>query len=210
PLAAGYGYAMGTAQRRRGWGHLLVAGGFFAIAGIDFGGFAGAVKYTMFMSGVDPRDEAADYLKDVAKNGDVGFVKAPWFWSAPLIPDAGLNRGQLRQIYQEVAQSEHPKVVQFFPPDGSLPIDWDPRLVTDSKPDYIVFSSFEANDEERLSNSTDLDPATKADVDRYKAFIPELQKAYTMKNVFGGQVPEIHDLMYIRPTLWVWKRKDLR
>ncbi|HVT12372.1 MAG TPA: glycosyltransferase family 39 protein [Fimbriimonadaceae bacterium] len=210
PLAAGFGYAMGTARRRGGWGHLLVAGGFFAIAGIDFGGFAGAIKYSLFMSGEDPRDEAARYLMDVAKDGTVGFVKAPWFWSAPLIPDAGLNRGQLRQIYREMDQSEHPKVVQFRPPDGSMPIDWDPRLVTETKPDYIVFSSFEANDEDRLKDASGLDAATQADVDRYKAFIPELQKAYILKNVFGGQVPEIHDLMYIRPTLWVWKRKDPR
>lgn len=209
PLAAGFGYAMGTAQRRRGWGHIAVAGGIFALAGLDFGGLAGSVKYTLFMSGIDPRDEAARYLQEQAKNGAVGFVKAPWFWSAALIPDAGLNRGQMKTIYQEVAQSEHPKVVQYFPPDGSLPIDWDPRLVTEMKPDFIVFSSFEANDEERLVGSASLDPATQADVDRYKVFIPELQKRYKLWNVFGGQVPQIHDLMYIRPTLWVWKRKDL-
>jgi hypothetical protein len=212
PLAAGYGYAMGTARRKGGWGHAAVAGGFVAIAGLDLmGGLVGAARYSQWMSATDPRDECATYLQGIAANGTVGFVKDPWFYSPPLIPDGGLNRGQLPFIFEELDHSQHPKVVRYRPLDGD-PLDWDPRLVTESKPDYIVYSSFEFNDEDRLQNVSGLDPDTQGRVDRFKQFMTMLDQAYEPATWFGGGglMPPTHDLMYIRPTLWVWKRKGLR
>jgi hypothetical protein len=214
PLAVAYGYGMGTAFRRKGRaGHTLAVLGVFALTGnpfIDFGGLIGGVHYTHLMSARDPRDESAIYLQQVAAQGTVGLVKDPWFWSPALIPDAGLNRGQLKQIYSELAETQHPKVIRYLPTDGSPPMDWDLRLITESKPDYIVFSSFEAADEIRLTEVSNLDSDTQGLVDRYKAFITELEKDYVGVSAFGGMVPEIHDLMYIRPTVWVWKRKGLK
>jgi hypothetical protein len=205
---------MGTAFRkktRRGFG--FAALGVFALTGNPFcdpfGGLIGAAHNTYLMVAQDPRDEAARYLKRAAPNGSVGIVKDPWFYTPPLIPDAGLNRGQLKTIYEELAQSNHPKLVRFMPADGSAPIDWDLRLLTDAKPDYVVISSFEANDEARLTQVQGLDPGVQSLVDHYKAFIDELPKRYGRAVPFGGQMPEVHDLMYIRPTLWIWKRNDL-
>lgn len=215
PLCVGYGYAMGTAFRsktRRGLA--LTAVGVFALTGnpfFDFGGFIGAARYTFFMGGPDPRDEAAAYLRTVAPQGSVGIVKDPWFWTPPLIKDAGLPRSSMKIIYSEVAESEHPRVLRYLPGGGlEGRQDWDSRLLTDLKPDYVVFSSFEAIDEERLRHVSNLDPGTQSLVQSYEAFMTRLQKEYTQVNVFGGLVPEIHDLMYIRPTVWIWKRNGTR
>jgi 4-amino-4-deoxy-L-arabinose transferase-like glycosyltransferase len=209
PLAIGYGYAMGAARRRQGWGHFAVAGGIIGLGGLDFGGLAGAVRYTQFMTIKDPRDEAAEYLRQVAPNGTVGIVKDPWFWSPPLIPDANLHREDLSAVYDEVIASEHPKVLRYLP-SGERRMDWDVRLLTQAKPDYVVFSSFESDDEERLSRAKGLDPGTQSAVDHFLAFRSELLSQYRLARPFGDLGPPIHDLMYIRPRLWVWKRKDLK
>lgn len=214
PLAVGYGYAMGSAFRLRTRPSLgLAAIGVFALTGTpfgDFGGLIGGLKYTQFMTWTDPRDEVAEYLTQSAPNASVGFVDDPWFYSPALIPDAGLNRGQLKTIYEEVAASEHPKVVRYVPAEGfDRRVDWDVRLLTEIKPDYVVFSSFEYDDVNRLSQLAGLEPGVQSIVDNYKAFMPELQKRYRCLPQFGGGTPPIHDLMYIRPTLWVWKRNDL-
>jgi 4-amino-4-deoxy-L-arabinose transferase-like glycosyltransferase len=209
PLAVGYGYAMGAGRRRQGWGHAVVAAGIIGLGGLDFGGLAGAVRYTQFMTIQDPRDQAADYLRDVAKNGTVGFVKDPWFWSPPLIPDANLHREDLSAVYDQLLASEHPRVLRYLP-RGEPRIDWDVRLLTEAQPDYVVFSSFEYDDEERISKMKDLDPGTQSVINHFLDFQNELVKRYKPARPFGDMGPPIHDLMYIRPRLWVWKRKDLR
>ncbi len=211
PLALGFGYMMGTARRRGGWGHAVVAAGIIAIAGLDFGGFAGAVRYTQMMAASDPRDEAALHLRDVAKNATVGLVSDPWFYSPALIPDAGFTRDQLPLIFNELERSEHPKVVRYIPNgDPAQRVDWDVRLLTETRPEYVVYSSFEENDVQRLTSVTGLDPGTQSQVDRYTQFRTELEKTYNLAAPFGiPAVPAIHDLMYIHPTLFVWKRKDL-
>jgi len=216
PLAVAYGYAMGTAFRRGSRGaRLLLVVGVFSLSGnpflLDFGGLIGAAQDTYHMaSEPDSRDEAAIALKDIAKNGTVGFVSDPWFYSPPLIPDAGLNRDRIGAIYGEIAQADHPKLLRYIPNgDLSQRVDWDLRLLTERKPDYVVFSSFESDDLERLSGATGLDPQTQDAVDRYKAFMSELQKEYAFQSWYGADTPPriIHDMMYIRPTIWVWKRK---
>jgi hypothetical protein len=208
PLAVGFGYAMGTAQRKQGAGRFAVMAGFLALGGIDFGGLVGAVKYTQFMTATDPRDEAARYLKAKAPEGTVGFVKDPWFWSVSLIPDAGMNRGQMEKIFAEVAASEHPHVIRYIPEDGARE-DWDLRLLTEAKPDYVAFSSFEAADEDRLAGLQNLDPSLQPLVSRYREFMTKLQQDYEPApgGEFGVLGPDIHDLMYIRPKVWIWKRK---
>jgi hypothetical protein len=161
------------------------------------------------MSSLDPRDDAALYLKDHAKNGSVGLVKDPWFWSVSLIPDAGMNRGQLGTIFSEVEASEHPKVIRYLPADAGAKQDWDVRLITDSKPDYIAFTSFEASDEERLSGLAESDPTLLDQVKPYREFMTRLQQDYDQATGFGLGGPVVHDMMYIRPLVWVWKRKGL-
>lgn len=211
PLAIGFGYMMGTARRRGGWGHAAVAAGIIAIAGLDFGGFAGAVRYTQMMAANDPRDEAAVYLRDTAKDATIGLVSDPWFYSPPLIPDAGLTRNQIPLLYNEISRAEHPKIARYVAGgDLAQRVDWDTRLLTETKPEFVVYSSFEENDLLRLTGMATLDPGTQAQVDRYRQFRIELEKFYALAAPFGiPATPAIHDLMYIHPTLFVWKRKDL-
>ncbi|MFI5384841.1 MAG: ArnT family glycosyltransferase [Fimbriimonadales bacterium] len=216
PLTVAYGYAMGTAFRRKGTvGQALAVVGVFALSGnplvLDFGGLIGAAQNTYHMVVKDSRDEAAEELERVAANGSVGLVSDPWFYTPPLISDSGLNRDQLPMIYDEVSQASHPRLIRYIP-NGDLRerVDWDVRLLTEGKPDYVVFSSFEAIDLERLSVASGLDPGTQAAVDRYKQFGEVLGKQYRQFAGFGiDTTPPIHDLMYIRPTIWVWKRNDL-
>ncbi len=220
PLAIGYGYAMGTAFRKKGrLGHALAVIGVFALSGnplvLDFGGLIGAAQYTYAMVSEDPRDEAADSLKQIAANGSVGFVSDPWFYTPPLIPDAGLNRDKLSRIYDEINGAQHPRLMRYIPNgDFGSRVDWDVRLLTDSKPDYVVFSSFETVDLERLKDARGIDAGTQASVDRYKQFVAELLNRYrsppTQFGGIGGLDVPIHDLMYVRPTIWFFKRNDLR
>lgn len=209
PIAVGFGYGMGAAHRKSGWGRLAVAGGIFAIGGVDFGGLVGAVQYSQFMSAPDPRDQAAVYLKEQAKDGSVGLVKDPWYWSVSLIPDAGMNRGQLDAIFQEVAASKHPQVVRYIPSDGSPKMDWDVRLITEAKPNFIAMTSFETSDEDRLSGLAERDPTFLPQVQPYREFVEKLDSDYSLVRVYGVNGPVIHDMMYIRPMVWIWKRKDL-
>lgn len=217
PLGAGYGYAMGTAFRRKSRGSMALAVvGVFAISGnplvLDFGGVIGVARYTQFMVWTDPRDEAALYLKSSAPTGSVGLVSDPWFYSPALVPDAGaVNRANLSGLYREMALLDHPKVLRYIP-EGDLArrYDWDTRLLTELRPDYVAYSSFEQGDVERLSAAQGLDPDTRVLVDHYKALMEELTKSYKPDSIFGvNTTPPLHDLMYIRPTIWVWKRKGL-
>lgn len=216
PLAVGYGYAMGTAFRRKTrWASGLAVVGVFAFTGnpfLDpFGGLTGAAKNTLLMAGPDPRDEVWGQMKDAAPSGTVGLVKDPWFYTPPFIPNAGLLRNQLPKIYAELDRTQSPRVFRYLPADGSAPIDWDPRLITERKPDYIVYSSYEYDDEERLSEvKSGLDDDTMRRVASFNAFQTELKKDYVQSGGSAGTLFPLHDYMYVNPTIWVWKRKDLK
>ncbi len=212
PMAVGFGYGVGCAFREGGWrGRVCIVAGVFALVGnpfFDFGGIIGAARYTHFMISTDPRDEALIYMRQQGKGSVAGLVKDPWFWSVPFVPDAGVTRNLLPLPYAELTATTDPKVVRFLP-DGSLEgrKDWDVRLLTDYHPDFVVYSSFESGDEERLSNSSRLDAGTQALIDDYKTFYSRLDADYELQAVFGGLMPEVHDLMYIHPTVYVWKKK---
>lgn len=212
PMSVALGYGVGAAFREgTSRAKLCIVAGVFAVTGnpfFDFGGLIGAARYTQFMAGNDPRDEALMWLRDVAANKTLGIVKDPWFWSVPVVQDAGLTRDKIGIIYQEVATTQNPKVLRYIPQEGfAQREDWDARLLTELKPDYIVYTDFEFLDEERLSKTLNLDPGTAAAVDRFNLFKEELSKFYAPVTGFGGLVPEIHDLMYIHPSVYVWKRK---
>jgi len=219
PLTVAYGYAMGTAFRKKGrTGHLLAVVGVFALSGnpllLDFGGLIGAAQDTYHMIEPDSRDEAALAIKAFARNGSVGLVSDPWFYTPPLIADAGRNRDRmdLTAIYAEVGQARNPTLMRYIPEgDMNQRVDWDPRLLTELKPDYVAFSSFESDDMERLSTVSGLALDVQSSVDRYTAFSQALARDYAPYSWYGPDAPPrmIHDLMYIRPTIWVWKRKGL-
>jgi hypothetical protein len=111
------------------------------------------------------------------------------------------------------ANLEAPQIIRYVPvnSDGTRDlkarVDWDERLLTDSMPQYVVYSSFENEGLDRIGRLSNPSPAGKTTFDRAKTFMDRLRSEYTLDRVFGAGEPMIHDMMYVQPRLWVWKRK---
>ncbi len=209
-LAVGFGYLMGRAHERQGPYRFAVMAGILSL-GLSF---IQSWTMTSWMMSVDPRDEAALRLKGLAgstPNMTVGLVSDPWYYTPPLVPDTAVMRNNLQLAYSEMQASHHPGVVQYLADDRH---DWDTRLITEAKPDYIVFSSFEVGDLWRLRDATNLLPQDKLRVDRFKEFEALLEAGYETddkadpKVRYDDATALVHDLEYIRPQIWIWKRKS--
>jgi hypothetical protein len=212
-LSIAIGFAAGEFHRRGGVAR-VGTGLIVLLVGLSVIAPTGAIQLTAFMQSDDPRDQAAAWLQD--RQGSVGLVSDPWFYSPPLFADIGL----LSPVERLQAMSENPRIKRYLAPDGTRK-DWDPRLIDELQPDYIVFSSFEFIDNDRI-NLPDL-----------AAFIDDLGKRYRLAAVFWGsdpvipageeanlpvtrellravfysRFPLVHDMMYIQPTLCVFQRK---
>lgn len=207
PLAIGFGWLMARMHEhvntRWRWGFAL---GLAGLAGLGGGGTADTANYTAHMLSEDPRETVAKQMR--AEVQTVGVVADPWFYTASFYPETVLPRPvpfAQREAARAAAQS--PRVLRFVPENPDERMDWDVRLLTELKPEAVVFSSFELEGYERLSRMKPKDPSLLALVEKYEAFRTELQKSYGIDRVVGGGMADIHDMMYIRPTLQVWKRK---
>ncbi|MCO5297936.1 MAG: glycosyltransferase family 39 protein [Fimbriimonadaceae bacterium] len=209
-LAVGFGAFVGWAHQRRGYAMAWVALGILGVGGLDGAGARGTAVMTAWMMGADPRDEAALELEKATKGQPderVGVPSDPWFYTVPLYPDTGLPRSVPFAKRDEARRAAvEPQVVQFVPEDPDQRFDWDVRLLTEIAPEYVVFSSFEWNDVGRLQGMTGLDPVVRLQVERAAAFRKELERRYKLERVYGWPTVPVHDLQYIRPTVWVWKR----
>lgn len=214
-LAVGLGYLAGRCHEEKGWKR-VVTGAIILMVGITSTTTAGAFVLTRLMSMPDPRDEAAKWFWDeTPPNSTIGLVSDPWFYSPPLFPNIGL----LSPTDRLAAMAENPRVVRYIAPDGEKK-DWDIRLL-DTPPDYIVFSSFEFLDHDRLSEPN------------FVAFIEKMKTLYDFAGIFWGpepafaqseaatevnrdmlrvimreRYPKTHDMMYIRPTICIFKLKN--
>ena len=212
-LAVGAGIAVGKGYENKGLGRGVVAAGILAIGGVDFGGLIGSVSQTGFMLNEDPRDAAARYLKSTAQSDSflVGLPEDPWFWSPPLFKESTASRGGGKKGKamrdQQMSEVVHPKVTYYMNPDGS-PTQFDPRLLTEIKPDAIAFSSFEYGDLARLKGRDDISDSAKGLVKQYDAFMQRLVQDYTLDRSFGDDIRATHDMLYIQPHVVVWKRKS--
>lgn len=119
-------------------------------------------------------------------------------------------------LLNEAKASNAPGIIQHVPANLAERFDWDSQLITADRPEYITFSSFEVGDVWRLRNRTDLPPDVKLRVDRFNAFYTLLQKEYeqvqpTVMTPLGFDEANAlaHDLEYVHPVIWIWKRKDL-
>lgn len=218
PLALGFGYFV-SAARQQGtrMGHISVVFGIIALGGALYS----TSTMTSWMAGTDPRDRAASLLRSIAKESPtditVGIVSDPWFYTPTLFPNAARPRDKFETYLKDMAATEQPKVVRYVSPEGTRPPDWDVRLLTETKPDYVVFSSFEADDLKRLEKVSGLKPEIQAQVDQFKTFTKKLFEDYEPLVVLGRTRTEltnlrpyaIHDLEYIRPYIWIWKHKQL-
>ncbi len=218
PLSLGFGYVVHTARAQgTKMGHLAVV-----ISIVTVGMTLLRTKeMTEWMIRKDPREEAADFLRQEAskssKDMTVGLVSDPWFYTPTLFPDSAMMRNSYRAYAEAMDVADKPKVVRYVPANPDERVDWDSRLITETKPDYIVFSSFEADDLKRLSKLKKLEPIDQVQVDRFNEFLKLLFENYDSTALFGRSLKDdrrnlqpyaVHDLEYVRPYIWVWKRKS--
>ncbi|MEQ1822551.1 MAG: glycosyltransferase family 39 protein [Fimbriimonadaceae bacterium] len=225
-LACGVGYVVSTMHEQGGWKR------FFPVLGIIAIGNALkiSVLFTGWMLTPDSRDQAAEFIKSKSiETTTVGLVSDPWYYTPPLFTESALSRmAVLREGRMvpgatygllELMNTRQPKVIRYFPDDSAKDRkDWDVRLLTEAKPDYVVFSSFEVGDLARLTGLPEVSPEFKSALDDFKAFQAELDASYTpvapadmAKNGelafrYGAANGLAHDLMYVRPVIWLWKR----
>jgi hypothetical protein len=198
-VACGFAYAISAISLRANKSWVGVAVAAMALLSIENpqGGIRGTILFTQWMTGTDPRDAAGHYIADLSKltpNLDIGILgSSPWFWSASIMKDAAyvefLPPSQQQQI---LAQTRDPHVVSLM--SGQVPM-------------YMTYSSYEIEDAARLKGRTDLDLESMSEVQLGQAKMEAVDQLYAPDRVFGGDGPTIHDLEYIRPTVWIVKRR---
>lgn len=206
-LAVGVAWMAREAQRKGGdkaaWRSVVMAG-IIGVAGLGGGGLSDAARWTVAMTGADPRDEAAKELKRDAFS--VGLASDPWFYTPPLYPEVGVPRGAPFSTREEARMAARPPVLRFVPENPDERLDFDTRLLDELDPEFVVFSSFETEGLDRLASASAVPTQFAGQVDRFKAFMARLKEGYGLHRIYGADGPEVHDLMYIRPRIWVWKR----
>jgi hypothetical protein len=209
-LAYGFGWLVKLGLERRGWGHAIPALGMVGLGGLFGGGLGASAVASLWMSGPDPRDAAKRHIEAQMEGSGpkaVGLVKDPWFYTPPFFPDSGAPRAMPFEARDAaMRQSSSPVLQRFVPPNPDERFDWDSRLL-DMRPEYVVFSSFETEGLDRLRGRSDLTPEQKLLTDRFVAFYERLKAEYELERTFGGTGWRVHDLEYIRPLMWIWKRK---
>ena len=88
------------------------------------------------------------------------------------------------------------------------PTQFDKRLVTEIKPDYVTYSSLEYADPLRLRGRSDVSDTGKALAAEYQDFVTALSSDYEADKMFGDDVTLVQDLAYVQPHVLVWKRKS--
>lgn len=200
-------------QKSLGRQKAATAAAILAVGGVPFwGGLRAAAVYTSYMAGEDPRDTAARFLKEeIAKDPAtaVGIVADPWFYTPPLFPDTGLPRPMYVADKANVLEEARAAgLLKYIPGPSQEPeYDFDRRMLSYFKPKYVAISSFEAQDVERLRNLMNLPDDVFQRVYDYEDFMDLLKNDYEPYRMFGGGMPSVHDLEYIRPWIAVWKRK---
>ncbi|MDQ2986378.1 MAG: glycosyltransferase family 39 protein [Armatimonadota bacterium] len=214
-LALGLGYLAGRCHEGRGWKRVITGAAILFVV-VGTGATSGAFTLTRLMTMQDTRDESATWIREEAEHdATIGLVSDPWFYTPPFFPDIGL----LATDERLGAMAEYPHIVRYIAPDGEKK-DWDMRLL-ESPPAYIVFSSFEFLDHDRLS-----EPNFVAFIDRMKVMYdfvamfwdaePALaaspkSKVFDrsfLRVLMRERYPKTHDMMYIRPTICVFKLKS--
>ena len=203
-VAVGFGYVISAIQSRvqsPSAARLAAIGiAFLCLIGIESeqSGIRGAALFTKWMTSTDPRDEAAQHVKDLARqipNMDIGFVgESPWFFTAPVIKDADYLQFHPAEAPAYLAKTQSPKVLSLM--SGELPM-------------FVTIGSYQIEDGQRLKDRTDLDPDDAKNVATNVAMFNALNRIYNVDQVYGEGGPTLHDLEYIRPTIWIYKRKDL-
>jgi hypothetical protein len=209
-LAVGFGYAMTALQQNTGWRRFGVALGILAIGGLDMGGLVGASKATTWMLVEDPRDQASRWVRQQSHEGTtVGYARDPWFWSVPFFPYATAVRAmRFGDRMESMAQASNPRPVLYVSPEGGAP-DFDSRLLTQLRPEYVTITTLEAGHLERLRRTRAArTPEARAALRDYESFMLVLERDYQPVRMFGEPAPEVEDFQYIQPQVVVYQRKE--
>lgn len=209
------GWLAGEMHNRGGRSRLFTAFTFVCVAAAALT----TLDFTAAMSRTDPRDSIAEWFRrESTPETTVGLVSDPWYYTPALTKNTAGMRGKQRlwAQWEEMAATSSPRPIQFIPDNPDDRHDWDVRLLDEVKPDYVVFSSFEVGPVSRLSPY----PEDYIEVRRFIEFHERLEAEYALVNVpeppVGTTLKEryqsanflVHDLEYVRPLYWVWKRKS--
>lgn len=205
PIAVGFGYAVELMHRKAGYWRIGVAMAIAALGGLDTGGFRSALIFTAWQLGPDPRDQVVQYLRS-QPTATVGLVSDPWFYTAPTFPTANVWRAVPLETRLELMRQTSNPPTMFRVDPGSDPYAFNLGLLTEDRPDRVVVSSFEFGDALRLRDANGLTDSEKIQVDRAKLFWERLNADYELERTFGDDSLPVHDLMYPRPFMQVWKR----
>lgn len=164
------------------------------VFGATFGNNAAVVTELMLRE--DPRDAAARWLATNAKGASIGFPTPPWYYTPPLFPETGAGFGEAGARYrlQRMEEVTEYRLLYYLGEGGTL-TEWDPRLITALHPEYVVYSSFEYVDAERV---------------RLPGFVDTtalLKERYEVVKSLGYRGQMSHDMQYISPHIVIWKRK---
>lgn len=202
-LAAGFGYAVAAAQRRKGWDKAAVAATIVGLGGFPGGGVHDTLPLTLGMAREDPRDAAGRFLRTDPKS--VGLARDPWYWSASLVPDGSAPRSFWPAIRAEIETSSTP-AVRYIVQDGHQ--TYFDLALFDLKPERIAVTNFEMEYPLRLRDRRDLASAEAARVEAANRWYDRLRKEYAPERTFANSPVTygIEDMDYVRPQVIVWKR----
>lgn len=189
---------------------LAGAAAILGVAGLGPGGLAASLQASAEMAGTDPRDAAGTYLQGVAADGTVGIATDPWFWTPTLYPEVPAPRSVGAPRYLRwMVEATNPRVLRYLPPNAIERTDFDPRLLSELRPDYVAMTTLEIAAAERFQGvSVEGNPVGQALKLRYAQFSRLLREGYDLDKTFGGaRPPLVEDMEYVRPTVYVWKRK---
>lgn len=183
---------------------MVIGFGILSIGGFGGGGLASSVKLSSWMAGEDVRDQAGAWLRKNGTGKTVGLTSDPWFYSPTLYPQVQANRMLFMNAGREwMAAASNPAVTRGDRPWEER-FDFDATLL-DAKPDFITFSSFEAFDLGRLQK--DKIAGFELQQSRYTEFSQRLESEYKLAQVFGMGGSTTHDMMYVRPIIFIYERK---
>ncbi len=224
-LAVGFGWVMGQGHLRgTNQAKAVVALGVVSLGGMG-GGLVSTANMTKWMTEPDVRTHMAKVIQEIAPEGStIGLVSDPWYYTPDFYPQAqsGPAMGRIEQRLTWMSEAPGLRLIRYTEPDPNQRMDWDERLITEARPDFIVFSSFEMEGLIRFSGEDVTVPDQYADqFGRFRAFMNRLNDEYEKVAVPGigtgvedplgasarQYTNDIHDLAYIRPQLWLWKRK---
>ena len=211
-LGFGVGWLVSLVKGIPKWDRAAIAVAILAIGGLPLGdGLYASGRIVAAMAGMDSRDAIARYFltMPVDKPMSIGVVEDTWFYTPPFYPEANAPRFVSVEARDDAMRSlSSPRIVRHIGPNGERS-DWDIGLLESDRPLYVVYSSFESGDLERLSRTPNLRPEIQAQVDAYVTFKKRLEADYVLQVVLSGLGTTVHDMEYVRPTLWVWKRKPI-